>query len=259
MTGAVGHRPGGNVRTMPPVLILAAGKGTRLGELGLQRAKVLVPIDDRPILEHQLEFLAGQGIQRALINAHHLAEQVVEHISGYRGPLELDVLVEESLLGTAGGAINAREALGEGTFLVLYGDVLIFEPLEPLLRTHAESGAIATLCVYEREDTQQKGVVEIDAGGRVTSFVEKDPTRTGPGLVNAGLYVLEPRLLDGFAPGTLLDFGHDVFPAALANGQHLHVHRIPRPVLDIGTPQDLARAKREWQRPRSRPASTTVS
>jgi NDP-sugar pyrophosphorylase family protein len=133
--------------------------------------------------------------------------------------------------------------LGSGPFLVIYGDVVMFEPLAPLLTAHREAGAVATLCVYAHHDTRGKGVVEVDDSGAVRSFAEKDPSRTGPGLVNAGLYVIESSLLSGLPSDTFLDFGSDVFPAALRAGKSLCAHRIPRPVLDIGTPNDLALAR----------------
>ncbi len=224
------------------MLILAAGKGTRLGELGTQTAKVLVPIGERPLLDLHLEHLERQGVRRVVINAHHLAEQITDHIAAYDGPLQIDVLVEAELLGTAGAAINALEALGNRAFIVIYGDVMLFEVLAPVLRAHAEHAPLATLCVYQRQDTSGKGVVDVDERGRVTGFAEKDPARTGPGIVNAGLYVIEPALLAGWPAGQFLDFGHDIFPAALEAGHHLHVHEIAE-VLDIGTPSDLARAR----------------
>jgi mannose-1-phosphate guanylyltransferase len=227
---------------LPPALILAAGQGTRLGELGRRRAKALVEIGGRPLLDLQLDHLAREGVGRAVVNAHHHAEQIVGHVRRYRGTLEVTVLVESRLLGTAGAAVNALEALAAETFVVVYGDVLIFEPLRPVIETHGRTGATATLCVYEYDDTRGKGVIAVDDYGFVTNFAEKDPTRTGPGLVNAGLYVIDSSLLSGLPRDTFLDFGHDVFPAALRAGHRLHIHRIPSPVLDIGTPADLARA-----------------
>jgi NDP-sugar pyrophosphorylase family protein len=224
-----------------PALILAAGKGTRLGDLGRQVPKVLIPIGGRPLLDQHLEHLEREGIERVVINAHHLADQLIEHVALHRGPLEVEVLLEPTLLGTAGAAINALDALGEA-FFVIYGDVMLFEPLAPLLSTHRTSGAIATLAVYEAESTRAKGVVEVDERGRVRSFVEQDPDRTGPGLVNAGLYLVTRELLMGCPPNTFLDFGHDVFPAALRAGHHLQTHLISS-VLDIGTPEDLASAR----------------
>jgi len=229
-------------RALPPALILAAGKGTRLGELGRALPKVLVPIGGRPLLDRHLEHLEAQGVGRVVINAHHLADQISRHLASYRGGLQVEVLVEPTLLGTAGAALNALDALGGSRFFVIYGDVILFEQLEPVLRTHESASAIATLTVYECDDTTAKGVVEVDPDGGVRSFVEQDPHRTGPGLVNAGLYVVESELLEGYDRDAFLDFGHDVFPAALSAGHRLQTHVIP-PVLDIGTPEGLASAR----------------
>ena len=230
-----------------PVLILAAGKGTRLGELGRESPKALIPIAGRPLLDLHLEHLAREGVRRAVVNAHHLAEQIRDHVSRYAGELQLEVLVEPTLLGTAGAAINALRKLGSDSLLVLYGDVVMFEPLAPLMRAHTQAGALATICVYEHDDTAEKGVVEVDASDRVLRFSEKDRARTGPGLVNAGLYVVQRDALAPFPAETFLDFGHDVFPAMLSAGQRIQAHRIPEPVLDIGTPADLAKARaRSW-------------
>ncbi len=232
----------GDEAALPPALLLAAGKGTRLGELGRRRPKVLVPIGGRPLLDLHLDHVASEGVERVVINAHHLADQITAHVREHHGSTEVTVLVEPELLGTAGAAINALETLRSDTFFVIYGDVVMFEPLTPLLRAHREAGALATLCVYAYDDVREKGVVEAASDGTITAFAEKDPARIEPGLVNAGLYVVEADLLAGWPKKSFLDFGHDVFPAALNSGQPLHAYRIPRPVLDIGTPRDLARA-----------------
>jgi NDP-sugar pyrophosphorylase family protein len=156
------------------------------------------------------------------------------------------VIVEPQLLGTAGGVVNALELLGEDAFLVLYGDVLFDEPLAALMSTHRTLDAAATLTVYESERLEGKGVVEVDEDGMITGFVEKGELPAGArGLVNAGLYVIEPALLASLQAGVEADFGHDVFPAALARGERLAVHLLPAPVLDVGTPADLARARAE--------------
>lgn len=202
---------------------------------------MLIPIGGQPLLDRHLEHLEREGIERVVINAHHLAGQLIEHVARYSGTLEVEVLVEPALLGTAGAAVNAMDVLGEA-FFVIYGDVMLFEPLAPLARTHLSSGAVATLAVYESENTRAKGVVEVDASGRVQRFVEQDPDRTGPGLVNAGLYVVARELLAGCPRDTFLDFGHDVFPEALSTGHHLQTHLISS-VVDIGTPEGLATAR----------------
>ena len=222
-------------------MVLAAGKGTRLGEQGRRRAKALSLVGDRPLLQHHLDWFEGEGLRRVVVNAHHLAEQVEEFAAAYDGPLDVRVVVEPELLGTAGGVINALEHLGSEPFFVLYGDVLMRADLRALGDAHAGD---ATLAVYEAMELRDKGVVEVDGTGRITAFHEKDPTREGPGLVNAGLYVVDPALVQGYTSGVELDFGHDVFPAALERGAHLQSFVLDRAVLDIGTPEALDQANR---------------
>ena len=227
-------------------MVLAAGRGTRLAALGLGVPKPLIEIGGETLLARQLRYLHDGGIQRVVVNAHHLSEAIEEFAAEYRsgGGGELIVAVEPELLGTAGGVRNALPQLGEEAFLVLYSDVLFEEPLERLLATHRERGAAATLTVYESAQLDGKGVVEIAEDGLITHFVEKGEHEPGArGLVNAGLYVIEPALLAGLRRGVAADFGHDVFPAALARGERLAVHLLPAPVLDVGTPADLERAR----------------
>jgi mannose-1-phosphate guanylyltransferase len=222
-------------------MVLAAGQGTRLGALGRQRAKVLVEIGGKPLLAHQLAYLSAHGVERVVVNASHLAEQVEAFAETYSGPIELRVLAEREALGTAGGVRNALGELSSGPLLVLYGDVVSGDDLRPLGDAHAAGEPAATLAVYRSDSAQEKGVVELD-GSRVTAFHEKDPERTS-GWVNAGIYVVDPDWIASFTDDPPLDFGFDLFPAALEAGRELRGHRLSAPVLDIGTLGDLARAR----------------
>jgi NDP-sugar pyrophosphorylase family protein len=227
-------------------MILAAGRGTRLAALEPDVPKPLVRIGGEPLLARQLRYLAANGVLRVVVNAHHLSAAIESFAAEYRSPdgPELIVVNEPELLGTAGGVRNALASLGSEPFVVLYCDVLICEPLAPLLATHRHRGEIATLTVYESDRLDAKGVVSVDADDRVTGFVERgsfpDDAR---GLVNAGLYVVDPSLIARIPAGTVADFGHDVFPDALSRGEHLGVHRLPAPVLDVGTPDALMLAR----------------
>jgi mannose-1-phosphate guanylyltransferase len=223
-------------------MILGAGRGTRLQALGRSLPKVLVPVGDRPLLERQLEYLEREGFTRVVVNAFHLGDQVERFVDGYEGPLAVECIVEPRLLGTAGAVRNALDRLTPGPCFVLYGDVVVGEPIAAMLALHRRMAADATLAVYAADSTEGKGVVEADAAGRVTAFREK--AGRGPGLVNAGLYVVETALLEALVdPGRAADFGHDVFPAALARGARLLVHELSAPVIDIGTPEGLAAAR----------------
>jgi NDP-sugar pyrophosphorylase family protein len=222
-------------------MVLAAGRGTRLGELGERQAKALLEIGGEPLLARQLDYLAGQGVERVVVNASHLAEQVEAFAAAHRGPPALEVVVEPEPLGTAGGVINALPRLSADPLLVLYGDVIAAEELAPMAAAHDRERPVATLAVYHSDHAEQKGIVDLD-GTLVTGFHEKDPAR-GSGWVNAGVYLVEPDWVAGFAGRVPLDFGFDLFPAALAAGKELRGHRLAEPVLDIGTPADLARAR----------------
>lgn len=225
-------------------ILLAAGRGTRLRSIEPDVAKALVEISGEPLLARQLRYLNHQGISRVVVNAHHLADQVVAYAAEHRGSPELVVIVEEELLGTAGGVRNALAALGEEPFVVLYGDVITDEPLAPLTERHRQSGAVATLAVYASAETEGKGTVMVDDAGIVLGFAEKTPLAHGEtALINAGLYLLEPAFVRTIPAGTPSDFGHDVFPQALLTGQRLATHRLARPVLDIGLPATLALAR----------------
>jgi mannose-1-phosphate guanylyltransferase len=229
-------------------MVLAAGRGTRLAALDLGVPKPLVEIGGEPLLARQLRYLEAAGVQRVVVNAHHLSEAIEEFARQYRSrspaTAELVVIVEPQLLGTAGGVRNALDRLGPTPFVVLYGDVLVDEPLALLIDAHAESGALATLAVYESDELDGKGTVEVDAAGRVTGFIERGSFPPGHrALVNAGLYVVDPALLREVAPGSFCDFGHDVFPAALARGERLATHLLAAPVIDVGTPEGLRRAR----------------
>jgi len=225
-------------------MLLGAGRGTRLGALGLTVPKILVDVGGEPLLARQLRYLAGEGAERVVVNAHHLADQVEAFAAQHTGPPELTVVSEPELLGTAGGVRNALPLLGAEPFVVLYGDVLTDAPLAPLLEAHARSGSAATLAVYESTETAGKGTIDVDSDGRIIAFREKQPEAgTGPAWINAGVYVLDVMFVTEFVSETeVCDFGHDVFPAALVSGAKVSAYSLREPVLDVGTPQTLRQA-----------------
>ena len=225
-------------------MILGAGRGTRLGRLSENVPKVLVDIGGVPLLERQLDYLLAQGITRVMVNAHHLAEHVQAFARGYRGGIDLEVTHEEQLLGTAGGVRHAIDFFGGQALIVLYGDVVVRESLAGLIAAHERSAAMATLAVYSSTDVDGKGVVVADGAGTITAFAEKHVKSTTSALINAGIYAVEPHFISQLPPAVELDFGHDVFPDALRRGVMLRAHRLNRPVIDVGTPDGLARARK---------------
>jgi NDP-sugar pyrophosphorylase family protein len=225
-------------------MLLAAGHGTRLRSVEPDVPKVLVDIAGEPLLARQLDYLESQGISRVVVNVHHLADSILAFAREHRGSLELVVIVERELLGTAGGVRNALPQLGDDPFIVLYGDVLTNEPLAPMVEHHLKRGTVATLAVYESTNIEGKGTIAVDGSDLVTGFTEKGPTTPGdPALINAGIYVLEPSFVRGIPEGLASDFGHDIFPAALWRGERLAIYRLSVPALDVGTPSTLELAR----------------
>lgn len=234
-------------------MILAAGKGTRLGDLGRVRAKVLLDVGEQSLLERHLSFLESVGVQSVVVNVSHLAGQVRDAVGHYRGPVEVTCIEETELLGTAGGVRNALPQLTPGPFMVIYGDILVQDDLAPMIHAHRQSGGIATLAVHRSANTLGKGTVETDGVGRIIRFAEKqgDGAEPASALINSGVYVLEEEVVSELELGAFSDFGHDVFPHALAVGAAMFAYELRNPVIDVGTPEGLVAARHSQQRPAS--------
>lgn len=218
---------------------MAAGLGTRLRPLTWEIPKPVVPVGNRPIVEHILRGLASHGVREAICNLHWFPETI-------RGPLgdgsRLGIHVayeeEERLLGTAGGVRNVAEWLtapGE-TFLVMAGDALTDIDFTALARAHERNGGVATLAVTSVANVREFGVVITGADGRVQGFQEKpDPAEALSDLASCMIYAFSPEVFDYFPSGEVIDFALDVFPAMLEHDVPFHVHRIEEYWNDVGS------------------------
>ena len=223
-------------------VLLAAGLGTRLAPLTLSVPKILAPFAGRPLLAHQLEYLARSGVSEVAINLHHHADRVLEVLHEEEPPLPVQPYVERELLGTAGALAPMRDFLDE-PFVVLYGDVVTDADLEALLDAHARRDGVATLAYYRSREVEGKGILELARDGRVSGFVEKPASADGTAAVNAGIYALSPDVLEFVRPGA--DFGHDVWPAVLTAGRPLYGHEIDCYLRDVGSLAALEEAERD--------------
>ncbi|HEY2536027.1 MAG TPA: nucleotidyltransferase family protein [Solirubrobacteraceae bacterium] len=221
-------------------MLLAAGRGTRLAPLTDTTPKILAPFGARPLLVHQLEYLQHGGVSEVALNVHHHADQVLACLRELSLDVPVRVSHERELLGTAGALVPLRDFFTEPA-IVLYGDVLTDADLAELMDEHRRHEPLATLAVYPSRESVGKGVVRLDETGRVAAFVEKPAAESGEVLINAGLYVLSPRLLELLQPGAS-DFGHDVWPRVLAGGGTLRASVLDAYVRDIGSPAQLAAA-----------------
>jgi len=225
-------------------VLLAAGLGTRMGEITRTRPKCLLPVAGRPLLGRWLEQLARAGVAEVLVNTHHLAAQVREYLAGERPPLRVELAHEPELLGSAGTLAENRAFLaGERCFLVVYADNASTVDLRELVAAHVPEAA-ATLGLFRVPDPERRGIVELAADGVVTGFVEK-PAHPRGDLAWAGLLVGAPALLDAIPAGRPCDLGHDVLPRLLGRMRGVAVRGYHA---DIGTPEAYAATCADFER-----------
>jgi mannose-1-phosphate guanylyltransferase len=216
---------------------MAAGLGTRLRPLTYDIPKPMVPVANRPIMEHILALLRRHDLGEVVANLHWFPET----IRGYFGDgsglgIELTYSYEEQLLGTAGGVRNVRDFFGDEPFCVMAADALTDIDLEALTRTHRERGWLATLATKRVPNVSEYGVVVVDSDERVQGFQEKpDPAEALSDLANCMVYVLEPEIFDYFPDREEVDFALDVFPGLLEHDVPFGVHVADAYWNDVGS------------------------
>lgn len=200
-------------------IIMAGGEGSRLRPLTCDRPKPMVPVANRPMMEHIVELLKKYGFREIGVTLQYMPDAIRAHFgSGVDYGVNLRYFVEEVPLGTAGSVKNASSFLDQ-TFLVISGDALTDLDLSSAVEFHKKKGSIATLVLTRVECPLEYGVVITDKDGRIVRFLEK------PGwgevfsdTVNTGIYVLEPEVLEHFEHGQMFDFSKDLFPLLLKKG-----------------------------------------
>jgi mannose-1-phosphate guanylyltransferase len=209
-------------------LVLAAGVGSRLRHYTDDRPKPMLEILGEPILGYNLAMLAAAGFDEVVVNLHYLPEVVRAYAGdGSRWGIRVTYSEEAELRGTAGALLPLSERFRAGTFGIVFGDNLNDLDLGDMLLRHRERGALATIAVWHRDDVSQSGVVELDAGDRVLRFVEKPaPGATPSHLVNVGVVIAEPALLDAIPRDGASDLGRDVFPALVASPRGIAAYRM---------------------------------
>jgi mannose-1-phosphate guanylyltransferase len=218
-------------------MVLAAGLGTRLRPLTYAIPKPMVPVLDRPLMAHVVDLLDRHGIDDVIANLHHLPET----ISDYFGD-RLLYRFEQQLLGTAGGARNCADLLGDASFIVIPGAALTDIDLGAFARRHREAGGVATLAVKRVADTRRHDVVLRDRDGRVSGFQQQpEPAEALSDLANCGIYMLEPEIFDYFPAAPFADWVEDVFPALLDADVPFYVHQLDEYWNDVGSFDDLRR------------------
>jgi NDP-sugar pyrophosphorylase family protein len=232
-------------------LILAGGKGTRLRPLTVYTPKPIVPVVNRPLLLYQIEILKNAGIGDITLSLSYQPDKI-EHLIGNGSELGVNVryVTEPSPMGTA-GAYRYAIGTGDGTTLVFNGDVITDLDINRIVEFHRSNSAAATLMLAPVADPARYGLVPVDKTGRITAFLEKpaeeDRVKLKENTINAGVYVLEPEILEMIPKDLNRSFEYDVFPEIIEKQLpffgFVMKHEYWR---DIGTPESYLHAHHDF-------------
>jgi mannose-1-phosphate guanylyltransferase len=222
-------------------VLLVGGRGTRLRPLTLSAPKPMLPTAGVPFLRHVLSRIRSAGITHVVLGTSYKAEVFAEHFGdGEDLGLELEYVVEQQPLDTAGAIRNVADRLREPDVLVFNGDILSGVNLGGLVGTHRANEADVTLHLVKVDDPRRFGCVPTDADGRVTAFLEK--TETPPvDQINAGCYVFRREVIDSIPSGRPVSVERETFPGLLESGARLQGYVDASYWLDIGTPAAFVR------------------
>ncbi|MCH7864010.1 MAG: NTP transferase domain-containing protein [Proteobacteria bacterium] len=223
------------------VIVLAGGLGTRIRDTLGDTPKLLARVNERPFLDFLIGRLKGFGAKRLVLGLGHLGGRVEEYLESHP-PEGLDIvtLIEPEPLGTAGALRFVARLVESDPVMVMNGDSFIGADLCDFVQAHRRSGAEGSILAADVADTAEFGRLKVSPEGRVLEFSEKDPSQTGPGLINAGVYLFDAAMMARIEAMEGASLERDVFPAldpgtlGAAVGQG--------PFIDIGTPEDLLRA-----------------
>ncbi len=230
-------------------VILVGGEATRLRPLTCNTPKIMVPVLNRPFFEHLVGYLKVHNIIDIVLAVGKSPEQIQDYFGdGSKLGVKITYSIEDFPMGTAGAVKNAERFLDD-SFIVFNGDVFTDIDLSVMMQLHHKNKATASLALTPVDNPTIYGVVETDSQGRVKRFTEK-PSRdkVTTNMINAGIYILEPDILNYITPNAFSMFEHDVFPPLLEKGQAIYGYPFQDYWIDIGTPDKYLRLQHDLLR-----------
>lgn len=227
-------------------IILCGGLGTRLRSVVSDAPKAMAEVAGRPFLEYLIAQLRANGIRHATLCAGYKADALAAHFGdGSAWGVELEYSVESEPRGTGGALKLAEPLLAGDSWLLMNGDSLFDISLHALVDEHARMPALVTIALARVADGRRYGSVTRAVDGSITAFAEKTDALT-PGLINSGLYIIERPLLDLIPADRPVSLERDVItPLALRGPNVVRGAEFDGYFIDIGIPEDLARASAE--------------
>lgn len=235
-------------------VILAGGKGTRMGKISQTVPKALLKIAGKPLLEHQLKLLKAYGFKQVLILINHLGDKIEAFCGdGLKFGLSIKCLKETRPMGTAGAVRLARRYLKKD-FLVLYGDELVNLDLKRLVKFHERQkkfrkNLIGTLTVHPNNHPFDSDLVEVGEEGIVEKFLSRphNPKLLFRNLINTPVFILDPKIFNYIPKAKFSNFGPHVFPQVLKAKKALAAYQTSEYIKDVGTPKRLKEAIKDFK------------
>ncbi|WP_297522938.1 NDP-sugar synthase, partial [Thermococcus sp.] len=222
-------------------VILAGGFGTRLRPLSSTRPKPMIPVLGKPNLQYILDALEKiKEVDEVILSVHYMKGEIREFIEEEMPNYPKDIrFVNDPMPLETGGALKNVEDYVSDDFLVIYGDVFTNFDYGELIKAHEQNDGLITVAVTKVYDPERFGVVETDENGRVLHFEEK-PHRPKTNLVDAGIYVVNKKILGEIPAGKEVYFEREVLPKFVARGE-VYAYKMPRSYywVDLGTPEDF--------------------
>lgn len=228
-------------------MILAAGVGSRLDPLTRNIPKPLVPIVNKPVMEHIVEMLAKNGIKDIMVNLHYLGEQIQEHFGdGSKWGVRIQYSPEDRLWGDAGSVKKCESFFDEDTFVVVGGDDLADVDLRRLVRFHQEKKALATIGLSLVDDPSEYGIALLNDRGRITRFLEKPKGEViFSNSANTGVYIFDRHIFELIPKATQYGFGNNLFPLLLQQKARFYGYLTSSYWKDVGSLRQYQEAHRD--------------
>lgn len=234
-------------------VILAGGFGKRMGDLTKRLPKPMIRIADKPLMEHQIELFRRHGINELLVCLHYMPEEITGYFGdGKKFGVKIRYSVERLPMGTA-GALKLAEDFFDDRFIAIYGDNFTSLNLTDFAEFHKSKHSFATIALHKKKNSQKSSsAIILNDDSKIMRFVERPDdcslidSGSGCRLVNAGIYFLEPEVLN-FIPEKRFDFGYDLFPLLLREGKKVYGYQIPDDAIykEIGTIEKLNSLRQE--------------
>ena len=227
------------MKNIDVAVIMAGGKGSRLLSITNDEIpKPMVPVDGKPLLEYQVEKLKTYGIKKIVMIVGHLGEKIVDHFKdGKDFGVEIDYIFEKEPLGTAGAFYYLKDKIDAKDFMLVFGDVFFDMDFDRMEDFHFKNSALTTLLAHPNGHPYDSDLIQTDDTGRVIGFDSKHNVRDYwyDNMVNAGMYIINKRLLDLVKEPVKTDFEKDILANQVKLGASIYAYHTPEYVKDVGT------------------------